>query len=101
MSVFLHFIMTIIDINIEKFNKNMTIIDGCSRAGLEGSEGREFDIPTIEYKVKVVKFAKIDTNQETRRKYKINKSVVRKWKQQKAELQNFYAIRCFKKKVEA
>ena len=42
---------------------------------------------TIEYKVEAVKFAKIHTNRETRRKYKINESVVRKWKQQKAELQ--------------
>ena len=42
---------------------------------------------TIEYKVEVVKFAKTRTNRETGRKYKINKSVVRKWKQRKAELQ--------------
>ena len=26
----------------------MTIIDGCSKVALEGSEGREFDIPVID-----------------------------------------------------
>ena len=42
---------------------------------------------TTEYKVEVVKFAETFRNRETGRKYKINESVVCKWKQQKAELQ--------------
>ena len=42
---------------------------------------------TIECKVEVAKFAKTHTNRDTGRKYKINESVVHKWKPQKAELQ--------------
>ena len=42
---------------------------------------------TIEHKVEIVKFAKTHSNRETGRKFKICESVVRKWKQQKAELQ--------------
>ena len=47
------------------------------------SNGRAY---TIEYKMEVVKFAETHTNRETG-SIKLMKSMVRKWKQQKVELQ--------------
>ena len=47
------------------------------------SKRRAYTIEVVE----VVKFAETHTNRETGRNYKINESVVRKWKQQSAELQ--------------
>ena len=44
----------------------------------------------IEFKTKVIKFAEKHLNRETRRKFKIDKSMVRRWLQKKKELNEAY-----------
>ena len=45
---------------------------------------------SIEFKTEVIKFAEKHSNRETRRKFKIDESMVRRWLQKKKEINEAY-----------